>query len=169
MTLFANHRDITVIALWGLFALIILLRWYRSHGKKAKPRHMSALSLVTLNMVFLFASVHFIYLHKVHMFFTIACWIVAFLVSTVLILLKSLSLEIKRDPKTDLFEVPGILYRIVFYVYVPYLLFYFTLLTYNLNLLNNIFFVAIVMFFKGIVSGIYLGFSLATFWKYAVD
>ncbi len=161
-----KHKEILLIISWITCLFFIFLMWVSSHRSKIKYRYISALSLALLNVAFIVSAVNFILRNKNHIVIAISSWIVGCLITTILLFRHTMVLDIETESRTKLLKVPMFFYRAIFYFYLPSILIYLSIYTFDPMFIKSVFFIVLFMLFKGGIAGIYLGFTAAAFLQF---
>jgi hypothetical protein len=156
-----KHKEILLIISWIVCLFLIFSMWFSSHRSKIQYRYISSLSLVLLNIVFIVSAVNFILRYKDHIIIAISCWLVGCLVAIIILFRRTMLAKIETESRTKLLKVPMFFYRAIFYFYLPSILIYLSIYTFDPVFIHSIFFIVLFMSFKGAIAGIYLGFTAA--------
>lgn len=161
------HKIELLIGAWILFLLMLWRMWHVR--KSTSHRYMSPIQLFFIILAFIISAVYVIERHKQFWLMSSLAWAIMCIAMGVVFYRKSMRIKMELDHKTQLIKIPMFFFRIIFYFYVPYILVYFSLLTWNESLFNDRFFVLFIMLFKGTIAGIYLGFSVAALIQVYID
>lgn len=160
MTAVYPHKVITFVLIWSVFLLLLFRMWRR--GSKRKYRELSPLYLVLINILFCVSAWHYAQLHQANFRLMAMIWAVAAVVFAIPVFIHGMRAAIAKDHKSGLVKIPIFYYQLIYFVYIPYLLVYFSVVSLAPQLITGNMYVAMfVMAFKGCISGIYLGFSAA--------
>ena len=157
------HRILLLCIIWVTLLAVFYIAWrYRT---SREYRHMSVLQILSINLMFFISAGYVVQLHHHYVPAAIAVWVVAYIIVGIVFFRKTMRMTIDYDTKTDLIRVPMFFFLIVFYVYIPYILTFLSLLAWNRHIYNNLSFIIFIMFFKGCIAGIYIGFSIAALYQ----
>ena len=161
-----EQKLITLLLLALLWLFIVYSMWRRSRNNKGKEyRPLSAIYLVCVDIAFLWSAIHYLLLYDQHLKLLVALLVVSFTLAMTLMAIRSTRLDISLHDKSNLVKVPMFLYRLLFYIYVPYLFVVFALLTLHIEIMQHFMLMIFMTVFKASIAGIYWGFTLIAFWR----
>lgn len=150
----------------GVFFLMILSAWLHIRHtlsfRSYRPMHWS--SMVSINIVFIYGSIVTIIHHNQYQLYGIISWLSTLLPLTCYSFYKAMKVKIKLDKNNNIL-VPIFFFKLLLFVLIPYLLIYAPLLVYNPSFFYYAWFIYLSMVFKGFITGIYLGSTIASIYQ----